>query len=365
MSLTIPPNTTTIHVKNSPDAEMVTKFGTPESTFEMKVEPLRELKQGELLVRNLYLSNDPTQRVWIAKDIPEEALYVEPIRAGDPMKAYAVVQVLKSNDPKFKQGDLLSSLTYWGDNVIIPSSYSNAKIYKFLGYPLSAYVDIVGGTGLTAYFSMFEVHKLKKSDVLVVSGAAGATGSMVVQLAKKVIGARKVIGIAGGEAKCNFVKSLGADECVDYRSKDFAGDMKKALGEDKECDVFFDGVGGEILEQMMLLTKKHGTIIACGSVSGYNDQDKLAIRTWGLITTRRLNVKGFIVIDYLHKAMSAVLWLTWWLKRGYIKYDPSNLEIDDLSDDKNSLEKLPVVLNKLFNGQKKNGKLVTKLADPQ
>lgn len=361
MTSTIPAYTSTILVKNSPTGMMNAGVGAPDSTFEIVRQPLGELARGEVLVKNLYISNDPVQRVWIEKDIPEGAVYITPIKAGEPMQCYSVVKVLKSNDPRYKTGDLVPTMSKWGDNVVL-SSMMGSKIIKSLGFSFTDYLDAVGGTGLAAYFGLFEVAKLKKSDVLVVSGASGATGSMAIQIAKKIIGAKKVIGIAGGQAKCQFVRSLGADECVDYKDGDFSNNMQKALGDD-ECDVFFDGVGGKILDDMMLLIKRHGTIIACGSVSAYNTTDS-AIYNWGCITMRRLHVHGFVLLDHYNDFFKATLWMWWYIRRGYIRVDESQTELVDLTETPDAVAQIPVVFNRLFNGQKKNGKLVTKLSDP-
>lgn len=358
--MTIPTHTSTIFVKNSPDGPMNTDLGSPDSTFEIIKQPV-DLAPGEVLVKNLYISNDPVQRVWIQKDIPEAAVYIPPIKAGEPMQCYSVVQVLKSNNANYTPGDLVPTMSKWGDTVVL-SSMMGSKIMNSLGFSFTDYLDTVGGTGLAAYFGLFEVAKLKKSDVLVVSGASGATGSMTIQIAKKIIGAKKVIGIAGGKAKCDYVKSLGADECVDYKDGDFVHNMTKAL-DGEECDVFFDGVGGKILDDMMLLVRRHGTIIACGSVSSYNTTDS-GVQNWGCITMRRLHVQGFVLLDYFKDFFKATLWMWWYIKRGYIKVDSSQTELVDLTRESDAVNQIPVVFNKLFNGEKKNGKLVTKLSDP-
>ncbi|CAH6720446.1 uncharacterized membrane protein [[Candida] jaroonii] len=362
--MSLPTKSTLVAVNEPPTYEINATFDQPESTFKIVEKEIGELQDGQLLVKNLYLSNDPTQRGWITKNPNREAMYVEPIGANDIMRSYGLVEVLDSKSETHKVGDIYMGTTYWGDNVVVPALFLSLKVDKSVPLPLTAYVDWVGGTGLTAYFGLYDVAQLKKEDVLVVSGAAGATGAMVVQIAKHLIGAKKIIGIAGGQEKCDFVKSIGADECVDYRSKDFSGDMKKALGEDQECDVYFDGVGGEILDQMFSFVKRRtGVVVACGAIAGYNDSSKLWVKNWGHIITRRLNVKGFIVTDYLGEAQKAIQAIVGGVKAGKIKVD-NTLHLEDLSKESEPLKQLPTIYNKLFNGEKKAGKLLTKLADP-
>lgn len=360
-----PTDLTTIQIKSSPTASLNLTWGESDSTFKLSSTPNRDLESGELLVKNLMFSNDPSQRSWIQKGAIEEALYSKPIREGQNMESFAVYQVLKSNNDKYKQGELLVGMTYWGDNVIIPGNFVQNTIDPESPLPLTAHLDFLGITGLTAYVGLFDVANLKASDVLVVSGAAGATGAVVVQIAKHVIGAKKVIGIAGGKTKCDYVKSLGADECVDYRDPNFFLSMKQALGEDKECDVFFDGVGGSILDQMLILTKRHGQVIACGAIAGYNDSSKFAIKGWPLIITRRLNVKGYIILDYLKDAKSIGMKLISYVQDGKIKIDNDSFELVDLTKEKDALKKIPLVFNTLFTGEKKFGKLITQIAEPK
>ncbi|CAH6720448.1 uncharacterized membrane protein [[Candida] jaroonii] len=357
----IPSYMTTIYLNRSPEGEVKTDFGLPDSTFKVIKETVRELKDGELLVKNLYLANDADQRIYIRKDISTGAFEEDHVKENHPMICHAVAKVLKSKDSKVKVGELIACTSHWGDYAIIPGKNVETGVIGALGLPITSYVDTIGGTGLYAYFSIFNAFKLKKEHVLVVGGAAGATGSIIVQLAKNVIGAKKVIGIAGGKSKCDFVKSLGADACIDYKDPNFAEKMKRALGRDGECDVYFDGIGGKILEEMFLLTKKNGTIIAGGSVSGYNDADKAKINNWDLITSRSLHIRGFVLDDYIKGAVKAVLWISWWVKRG--KINPKLIDLVDLTRDNQAIERIPAIWNRLFTGQKKGGKLITKLAD--
>lgn len=347
-----------IIVNKSPVGEMNVDVNDPNGTFKV-VSSDKSPKEGEVLVKPVLFSNDPSQRAWIQKGILPGAMYVDPIKEGELMGAVAIAEVVQSTIDDYSSGDIVFCSSGWSEYACL----SKDKIFNKLpstGLPLSAFLDFAGMTGMTALYALTDVHAVKPSDVIVISGAAGATGSVAVQIAKNVIGCRKVIGIAGGKEKCDYVCSLGADACVDYRDANFFMSMAKALGKDKECDVFFDGVGGSVLEQMMLLTKRHGTILACGSVSAYNTGGA-AIRSWGLITTRRLTVKGFIVLDFLPKAQEAVAKLVTYYQEGKIKFIDGSVSIVDCVG---QFEKLPAVLNTMFNGEKLTGKLISKVAEP-
>ncbi len=214
---------------------------SPDATFKYVETELAPLKEGQILVKTVYISNDPAQRSWIA---PGKAKYTAPVYEGDVMKAQGIAKVVESKSSKYSVGDYIVGMIGWSQYSIFADTDSLRKVSDEL--PLTAYLGIAGMTGLTAYFGLTRVGGAKKGTVILVSAAAGATGSVVVQLAKHVIGAKKVIGIAGGSAKADYVKSLGADYAIDYKSSTFAKDLKKALGEDK-IDLFFDNIGGKFL----------------------------------------------------------------------------------------------------------------------
>lgn len=359
-----PSTSKVLYVNQSPVKEMNLDLNADDATFKLKSVPIEPLKDGQLLVKSLYFSNDPSQRAWIQKGIPPAAMYVDPIKQGENMKSIAVVQIIESTSKSYAKGEVVVCQTLWSDYAVIPEAAVFNKVDVDAGLPLTAYLDFIGITGLTAYYGLTDVASVKASDVVVVSAAAGATGSMAVQIAKHVIGCKKVIGIAGGPSKCEFVKSIGADECVDYKDPNLFANMVKALGEDKEADVFFDGVGGKILDMMLLLTKRHGQVLACGSIAGYNDSSASNVSAWGLITVRRLIVKGFIVLDFLPKAAEAVPKLLEYFKQGKITSTDDSISLVDLSGKSDAVEQIPLAFNKLFNGEKQVGKLITKLADP-
>lgn len=359
--MSLPTEVTRIVVKNGPLGELELDYKSPNATFEVVTDALPELKDGEVLSKLLYLSNDPTQRNWIAKDYDPKSGYVTPVLEGDTVRSSGLGQVLESKNEKYSKGDIIYGMLGWTQYPISPDAAIFSKIPK-TGLPLPASLGPCGMTGMTAYFGT-ELGELKPSDTFVVSAASGATGSVAVQIAKKVIGCKKVIGIAGGKDKCDYVTSLGADACVDYRdSANLAKNLEEAIGEDG-ADAYFDNVGGEILDIMMGLTKRGGIIIACGAVSGYNDKSKMAIKNWGYIITRRLTVKGFLVTAFAHRTPEAVSTLAKYAQEGKLDVSASSTAVVDLSKD---FSQIPFTFATLFDTDKKKpGKLVTKIADPE
>jgi len=229
------------------------------------------------------------------------------------------------------------------------------------GLSITHYIGAFGGVGLTAYHGLTEVGRTTKDDAVVVSGAAGGTGSMVVRIAKHMLGCKKVIGIAGGKEKCKWVESIGADVCVDYKSSDFEEQLKKAT--DGFVEVYFDNVGGEILDLMLTRLKRYGRIIACGAIANYNrsghgkgsKDDREGIKNWFEIVSSRLEVKGFIVSDNMARFPEYVKKLTQAAKDGKLKLSDENNYIVDTK-----FEDIPKTWTLLFEGAN-TGKLITKL----
>lgn len=316
------------------------------------------LKEGELAVQILYLSNDPTQRIWIQAGVDPERLYVPPVQRGEVMRSLGMAKVLKANSSKFKEGDIVVGVVNWSDYTIISDRGVFNKVSN-LNVPLPAYLDYLGMTGLTAYVGLVEIADIKPDQVLVVSAASGATGSMVVQVAKHVLGVKKVVGITGSDEKCQYVKSIGADECVNYRYGNFKETLKSAIG--GFAEVYFDCVGGKILDAMLSLCKPFGTVVACGAISGYNDPSLRAIKNWGEIITNRLRVQGFIVGDHKEVFPEAISRISEAISSGKIKYDvKASCALYDLSN--GDFDKIPETWGLLFSDHKKPGKLLTQLA---
>ena len=233
-----------------------------ESDFAFGEAPVPAVGDGQVLVRVLYLSFDPTQRGWI-EDRPS---YLPPVQIGEVMRAGAVGEVVQSKHAGFQPGDLVQGLFGWQDYALVPGALLGAKLPPDV--PPTWPLGVTGITGLTAYFGMLDLGKPKAGDTVVVSGAAGATGSVAGQIAK-LEGAR-VVGIAGGPEKCAWlVRDAHFDAAIDYKREDVEARLRALCP--KGIDVFFDNVGGAILDAALAQIALRARIVLCGAISGYNE----------------------------------------------------------------------------------------------
>lgn len=185
-----------------------------DTTFKLVEKELPDLKDDQVLVKLKYLSNDPAQRGWISKHINPERLYIPPVQEGNPMQARGLAEVIDSKSSSYKKGDVVIASTGWTEYTVIPAKELQPAPDLPGGKAKTHYLGALGLTGLTAYFGLTEVVNTTKDDIVVVSGAAGATGMMAVQIAKNILGCKKVIGMAGTDEKCKWVESIGADLCL-------------------------------------------------------------------------------------------------------------------------------------------------------
>ena len=350
----IPKTTKALILQNPPTDEPEYSLGKSNSTFALKELDLPELSEGQLLIRTIYLSNDPAQRGWIQKDADPERLYVPPVKAGDVMRSSLVGTVVHSKSSSIPEGSLVSTVGGWREYLVTDDKTAR-KVDPVPGIPNTVYVGIFGGPGLTAYFGMLSVLELKKGQSIVVSGAAGAVGNVVVQYAKHVIGASKVIGIVGSNDKAEWIKSLGADAAVNYKDADFKQQLIAAT--EGYVDAYFDNVGGEILDLMLARIKRHGRIAVCGAISSYNGAPT-QLNNWFEVISNRINIQGFLVPDYLSRAPEAIAALRKALEEGKLKHDPKGETLVRVG----SIEEVPQVWSKLFSGGN-IGKLVTQVSD--
>lgn len=322
-------------------------------TFKLTEKALPELGEGQILVKNVYFSNDPAQRTWITEYDDDSRLYVPPVKPGHIMRAGAIAQVIESKAASLPKGAYVQGASNeWTEYAVVDAG--DLKPLPDLPNSLSVthYLGALGLTGLTAYHGLVDVGKATADDVLVVSGAAGATGSMVVQIAKKILGVKRVVGLAGGAKKCAWVKKLGADECVDYKSAEWKDVLAK---EASGATLYFDNVGGEILDLMLTKLEKHGRIIACGSISTYNDSGKSAgPENWFQVISMSLKVSGFIVLNYADKFPESRKVLSKGVEEGKLDISEGESVVDTKFED------VPKTWLKLFEGGN-TGKLVTKL----
>ena len=319
-----------------------------ESDFVRGDEPRPAVADGQVLVRTLYVSVDPAMRGWMTED-PD---YVPPIPLGSVMPAGGLGQVVESRHDDFRPGDFVSGLLGWQD-YHLTDGRGPAPLSTFEAvHPLPAYLGVLGGTGLTAYFGMREVARPKEGETVVVSGAAGATGSVAAQIAR--IMQCRVIGIAGGAAKCRWLtEDLGLDGAVDYRSEN-VGARLRALCPDG-VDVYFDNVGGPTLAVLLDHVNRWGRIALCGMISGYNaDSPAPGPANLFRLITRRIRMEGFLVPDYAPRFKEARRQLSAWLATGALR---SHADVRD------GFENIPATFLDLFRGGN-TGKLMVRLAEP-
>ena len=286
-------------------------------------------------------------------NIKPERLYTAPVKKGTPMHARSVCRVLASKDPAHKEGALVSANPGWVEYGIYPAKMAQPAPPLPNGLGPSHYLGAFGLTGLTAYYGLTEIAGAQSSDVVVISGAAGATGSMAVQIAKHMLGCKTVVGIAGSDAKCRWVEGLGADVCLNYKSASFKDDLVKATPED--ASVYFDNVGGEILDLMIARMARYGRIAVCGSISNYNGEEKLKLANWFDVISMRIKLQGFIILDGQQKWAGYLDILKKALAEGKIKVSAESEQIVDTK-----FEDIPKTWTKLFEGAN-TGKLVTKI----
>lgn len=315
-----------------------------ERTVRLDEADLPDLGPGEALAKVRYLSIDPTIRTWM-DDAPG---YLPPIAIGEVVRAGGVAEVVNSNSDLYAPGDLLFGLTGWQDYVIADAG-QRAMQKLPPGVTPTAALGVLGLNGTTAYFGLLDVGKLKEGDVVVVSGAAGATGSAAGQIAK-IKGAAKVIGIAGGPEKCAWVvDELGFDAAIDYKGEDVTKRLHELCPDG--IDLYFDNVGGEILDACLANLAMRGRIVLCGAISSYNDRQRSGPSNYGALIIRRGRMEGFIVLDYFDRLANAQIELAGWLSEGKIKSAEHIVE---------GLERAPEALNLLFTGGN-TGKVLVKV----
>ena len=308
-------------------------------------EPVRALADGEVLIQIQYLSLDPAMRGWMNES---KASYIPPVGLGDVMRALAVGKITASSNPKFAVGDHVSGLLGVQEYAISDGN-GLQKVDPKLA-PLPTYLSALGMPGLTAYFGLLEAGKPQAGDTVVVSGAAGAVGSVVGQIAK-IKGAR-VIGIAGGADKCRYlVEELGFDAAIDYKTENVAEALKQHCP--KGVNVYFDNVGGDILDAVLTRLALHARIVICGAISQYNNTTPVkGPANYLALLVQRATMTGIVVSDYYSRAGEAAREMGGWIQAGKLKTREDVVE---------GLDAFPKAFDMLFTGAN-NGKLVLKVA---
>ena len=324
--------------------------GLPKRTdWKYTEEPVADPAPGQVVIKNLYLSLDPAMRGWMN----EARSYIEPVKIGDVMRAGGVGRVITSQNPGFAVGDYVTGMLNVQE-FAISDGKGLTKIDPQIGgkpVPLPVFISALGMPGLTAYFGLLDVGQAKAGDTVVVSGAAGAVGMVVGQIAK--IKGCRVVGIAGGPAKCAYVvKELGFDACIDYKAED----VKKALHQHcpQGVNVYFDNVGGEILDAVLLFLARGARVVICGAISQYNSTGGVkGPSNYLSLLVNGARMEGFVVFHFAARYGEGIRDMATWMAQGKLKSKEDIVE---------GLQTFPETLLKLFSGENL-GKLVLKVAD--
>jgi NADPH-dependent curcumin reductase CurA len=316
--------------------------GTPtDENFALKDIELPPVSDGAIRVRNRWLSVDPYMRGRM-NDVKS---YVPAFQLGEPMEGGAIGEVIESKAEGFAPGDLVQHMAGWRDEAVVAARTANKL--PDLNVAPELFLGVLGVTGMTAYFGLLDAASAKEGDVVFVSAAAGAVGSVAVQIAKAK--GMTVIGSAGGPAKCDFVRSLGADRVIDYK----AGPILKSLAgaAPDGFDVYFDNVGGDHLDAAFALARNNARFAICGMIEGYNKAEPQAYRFIMRIIAARIRLKGFIVFDYFPRMTEFYAEMAPWLASGAVKSRETVVE---------GLEAVPDAFLGLFKGEN-TGKMLVKL----
>ena len=320
-------------------------YGKPDqNTWDFCEEKIETVNDGDFLVEVEFISLDPAMRGWL----DDRRSYIPPVAVGEVMRAGTIGKVIKSRNDKFREGDYVVGW-HGVQTYAISNGNQDFNLGKSLAVSPEKFLGVLGMPGFTAYFGLFDVGKVKKGQTLVVSAAAGAVGSVVGQLGK--IKDMKVIGIAGGPDKCKYVtEELGFDACIDYKHQDFAKNFVEASS--SGIDIYFDNVGGELLDFALTRLNKNARVVICGAISQYNNTGRVyGPSNYLSLLVNSASMEGFVILDYQDRYPEASNYLAQWLMSGQIKTREDVVE---------GIENFPSAFDKLFSGDKM-GKLVLKV----
>lgn len=316
-----------------------------EGDLELVDAPVPAPRPGEVLIRTIYLSLDPTNRTWMN----DAEGYLPPVGLGEPMRGLTLGVVEESNSDRFQPGDVVTATAAWADYAVL-NERSLGRVHRVPGLPLTAHLSVLGMTGMTAYFGVTDVLVPQPGETMVISAAAGAVGSIAGQVAKKR-GAR-VIGIAGGPEKCLWLtQELGFDAAIDYKNED-VGDALDRIAPDG-VEMNFENVGGDIMIAVFNRLKVHGRMAVCGLISTYNATRMPPSPNFGRIITHRLNIRGFLVLDYMSRGREMAAELGPWVANGDVRW---KVHVDE------GLEGALHSLERLFTGAH-DGKLLVRVSE--
>ncbi|GAA6061891.1 hypothetical protein JCM10212_004709 [Sporobolomyces blumeae] len=347
---TLPSTFSQITLRERPKAAIQPSLTDGKGTFQLErnvpTPTAADLGPDQVLVKVEWCSVDPAMRGWLNTT----RSYVPPVQIGEVMRAGAVGQVVLAKEgSKVKVGEWVSGVLGWKEYAV-----ANVKDLEVISVTKDIqptyYLGALGMPGQTAYWGCFDVAKIKKGDTVVVSGAAGAVGSLACQMA--LITGCRVIAIAGGAEKCRWLKEeIGCHEAIDYKAKDFAATFKKSLGKGF-VDVYFDNVGGEILDLVLTRLNKNARIAICGAISAYNDPNPRGLTNYLTLISQRAKIEGFIVFDYAKRYQEAANQMGQWISEGKLKIRETKMY--GLTESVNALVGL-------FEG-KNSGKMLVKIS---
>ncbi len=317
-----------------------------DTCFRLEQADAPTIGDGEALVRVVYLSIDPTIRAWMN----EADTYFPAIRIGEVIRGGGIGEVVASRNPAYSAGDLVFGMTGWQEYAVADSRERTMTVLP-PGIPLLDAISVYGVTGMTAYFGVLDVGRPNDGETVVVSGAAGATGSIAGQIAK--ISGCRVVGIAGTDEKCAWVTNkLGFDACINYRTEDVASRLRATCPDG--IDVFFDNVGGAILQAVLDRINLRARVVLCGAISMYNSPEPPpGPSNYGQLIIKRARMEGFLVLDYVARFPQAQLQMASWVVDGKIQH---------AEDVVVGLENAPTALNRLFTGAN-TGKVIVRVGE--
>jgi NADPH-dependent curcumin reductase CurA len=284
-----------------------------EDNFALTEADRPDLADGQIRVRNLFMSVDPYMR----GRMNDAESYVPPFRLGEPLEGGAIGTVTESRSPDLAEGDLVLHMLGWREEAVLPARHAQ-KVASAEGLSPSAYLGVLGMPTLTAYVGLLDIAALKPGDVVFVSGAAGAVGSMAGQIAK-LKGAGRVIGSAGTDEKVRWLREIGFDAAFNYRSGSVVDQLRQAAPDG--IDVYFDNVGADHLDAALVMLNNHGRVAMCGAIAHYNATEPPAgPSNLGLVVTKRLTLRGFIIIDHQHRTPDMIADVSGWLREGKITH---------------------------------------------